>query len=105
MKRYVRTPTNIYDTYKIRKNLSCFDKEYNTEGYYDCNGHLIVITMWGCEPIEFKAFHLGFIISQSDNFEDLLTDKDFVRDNYVFIESGNDFKRVAYSKKGEFVVL
>ena len=100
MNRYVRTPTCIYDTKRIHKNTDWFDKDHNVEGYYDCNGHLIVITMVGCEPVEYQAFHLGFIISQSDNFEDLITDKDFVRDNYVFIESGNDFKRVAYYKKG-----
>lgn len=105
MKRYVRTFTNIYDTYEIRKNSSCFDKGYDTEGYYDCNGHLVAITMWGCDPVEYKASHLGFIISQSDNFEDLLTDKDFIRGDYVYIENGNDFKRVAYRKKGEFIVL
>ncbi len=105
MKRYVRTFTNIYDTYQIRKNVSCMSKGHDIEGYYDCNGHLIVITMFGCEPITYHASHLGFIVSQSDKFEDLLTDKDFIKDGYVYIESGNDFKRVAYYHKDEIIVL
>lgn len=96
MKRYVRTFTDIYDTHKIRENTSWFDEEHNIEGYYDCDGQLVVITLFGnCEHIERNAQFLGFIVSQSDNFEELLTTKDFIRDNYVYIDNGRDFKRVA----------
>lgn len=105
MKRYVRTFTDIYDTTQTHKNVSCWDEHKEIEGYYNCDGKLVMITMWECEPIEYKAHFLGFIIKQSDTFEDLLTDKDFVRDKYVFIESEHNYKRVAYYSPEGVIVL